>query len=248
MYEYNRLQGIMDMLEACKSSSIHDLAQKFYVSETTIRRDLNELEKQGKVRRVFGGVLLMERDLVTTPFYGHTTIDKDKQEIAQIASQYIQNGNTIMLDASSTTLALVPYLKRFKRLTIITNSAVSVASLQDLDADVFVTGGYMMHNSQGYTGNYAEEMLRNFNADILFFSASGLSMEGKITNQSYEAIAMIRVMLTQSRKKYFMCDSSKFDRENTYTVCWLNDIDGVITNKPFTGHIPQRCQMIYQAI
>ena len=71
VYEYNRLQGILDILEACKSISIHNLAQKLYVSETTIRRDLNELQKQGKVRRVFGGVLLMERDLVTTPFYGH---------------------------------------------------------------------------------------------------------------------------------------------------------------------------------
>ncbi len=247
MYEYNRLQGILDILEACKSTSIHNLAQKLYVSETTIRRDLNELQKQGKVRRVFGGVLLMERDLVTTPFYGHTTIDKDKQEIAKLASEHIQNNNTIILDASSTTLALVPYLKQFKRLTIITNSAVSTASLQDLDATVFVTGGYMMHNSQGFTGNYAEEMMRNFNADLLFFSAAGLTMDGKITSQSHEAVAMLRVMLKQSRKKYFMCDSSKFGRENNYTVCTLDELDGLITNTPFTGRIPESCRTIYKA-
>lgn len=171
MYEINRLKEILSILAENKSASVQTLAEKLYVSAATVRRDLRTLEKQGQVRRVFGGVILMENDPSNIPIHGRSTKVAELDKIAELAASHIKSGDTIMLDASHTACAIIPHLKRFRNLTIITNSAVSTAGLQDLEAQVFVTGGYIPKNAQSHVGFYAEEMIRNFKTDVLFFPA-----------------------------------------------------------------------------
>ena len=161
MYEYDRLREILNILAEQKSASVRALAQKLYVSDVTVRRDLNRLEKQGQVRRVFGVVILLENDQRGVPFYGHTTQDTVREELALKALDFIKNGDALMLDASSTSNALIRHLKRFRDLSIITNSAITIGGLQELDARIFITGGYMPRNCQGFVGSYAESMIRN---------------------------------------------------------------------------------------
>ena len=235
MYEYDRLREILNILAEHKSTSVHALAQKLYVSDATVRRDLNRLEKQGQVRRVFGGVILIESDQTDMSFYGHTTLDTDKEEIAIKALNFIKNGDTLMLDASSTSNALIRHLKRFRDLSVITNSAITIGGLQELDARVFITGGYMPRNCQGFVGSYAESMIRNFNADMCFFSCSGISMDGRVSNTTSEEIAIRQLMMRHSRKRILMADSSKFGQEHTFNLCTLDDIDVLISDAPFTG-------------
>lgn len=235
MLEYSRLSEILNMLSEDKSLSVRFLAQKLYVSEATIRRDLSTLERQGRVRRVFGGVVLLESDQTDLPFYGHTTRDSSKEEIAQKAVELIKNGSTLMIDASSTANALIRHLKRFQGLTIVTNSALIAGGLQELDAKVFVTGGYMPRNSQGFVGSYAESMVRNYNADLLFFSCGGLSMDGRVSDAACDEMSIRRVMMQHSRKRILLCDSSKFGSEQTFHLCTLDDVDELISDAPFTG-------------
>lgn len=235
MYEYDRLKEILNILAEHKSASVHSLAQQLYVSDATVRRDLNLLEKQGQVRRVFGGVILLETDQKGLPFYGHTTLDASKEEIALKAIEFVKNGDVLMLDASSTSNALIRHLRRFKGLTIITNSAITSGGLQELDAKVFITGGYMPRNTQGFIGSFAEDMIRNFQADTFFFSCDGLALDGRVTDASHEAISIRRLMMHCSRKHILLCDSSKFGLDHCYNICALKDLDVLISDAPFPG-------------
>ena len=233
MYEFDRLREILNILSEHKSYSVHDLAKKLYVSEATVRRDLNRLEKQGQVRRVFGGVILLENDHMDTAFHGRSTLDPDLDNIAQQATQYIKNGDVLMLDASSSSSALIRYLKRFRGLTIITNSAITTGGLQDLDAQVYITGGYMPRNSQGFVGSYAEEMIRNFKADTLFLSCAGLSLSGRVSDATSDENAIRRVMMQHASKRILLCDSAKFGKEFCYNLCTLEDVDALVSDAPF---------------
>jgi len=235
MLGFTRLNEILALLSEDKSSTVHALAQKLYVSDATLRRDLTLLEKQGYVRRVFGGVLLLESDQKDLPFYGHTTLDSSKEEIALKAAERINNGDVIMLDASSTANALIRHLVRFKGLTIITNSALTAGGLQELDARVFITGGHMPRHSQGFVGSFAESMIRNFNADICFFSCGALSLDGQVSDAVSEETPIRRAMMDRSRRRILLCDSSKFGRQACFNLCRLDDVDELISDAPFPG-------------
>lgn len=234
VYEFDRLREIMAILIQSKSASVRMLAQTLYVSEATVRRDLTALEKQGLVRRVFGGVLLLEGNQEEIPFYARLAqTDEHKEGIAVEATERIRNGDVLMLDASSTVSMMIRHLKRFQRLTIITNAGATMTSLQALDAKVIITGGLMMRNSQGFVGNYAETMVRNFNADLFFFSCGGISADGRVSDNISEETSIRRVMMRHSRKRILLCDSSKFGLECCYNLCTVDDVDEIISDQPF---------------
>jgi len=200
-----------------------------------VRRDLTLLEKQGNVRRVFGGVILLESDQKDLPFYGHTTEEASKESIALKAIELINNGDVIMLDASSTANALIRHLNRFKGLTVITNSAITTGGLQELNARVFVTGGFMPRHSQGFVGSYAETMISNFHADLLFFSCGGLSLNGIVSDTVNDEMSIRRVMMRHSKKSILLCDSSKFGLQHCFNLCSVDDLDELISDTPFPG-------------
>ena len=234
MFEFDRLREILGILTQSKSASVRMLARKLYVSEATVRRDLSALEKQGLVRRVFGGVVLIEGDREEIPFYARLAQGDEKQEgIALEAVERISNGDVLMLDASATVSRMIRHLKRFQRLTIITNSGITTSGLQELDAKIIITGGLMMRNSQGFVGSYTEAMVRNFNADLFFFSCGGLSADGRVSDLISEETSIRRVMMRHSRKRILLCDSSKFGRECCYNLCTVEDVDEIISDQAY---------------
>lgn len=249
MYEFERLQEMLSIITQSKSASVRMLAKTLYVSEATVRRDLTALEKQGLVRRVFGGVMLIEGDQEEIPFYARLNQgDESKEAIALKAVEHIKNGDVLMLDASSTVSRMIRHLKRFQRLTIITNSGITMSGLQELDAKIIITGGLMIRNSQGFVGSYAEAMVRNFNADLFFFSCGGICQDGRICDHISEETSIRRVMMWQSRKRYLLCDSSKFGLECCYNLCTVDDVDEIISDQAFkrtgmTREIDRACAL-----
>ena len=149
------------------------------------------------------------------------------------AVEHIKNGDVMMLDASSTVSRMIRHLKRFQRLTIITNSGITMSGLQELDAKIIITGGLMMRNSQGFVGSYAEAMVRNFNAGLFFFSCGGVSADGRVSDLISEEISIRRVMMHHSRKRILLCDSSNFGRECCYNLCTVDDVDEIISDQAF---------------
>ena len=160
------------------------------------------------------------------------------EEIALKAVELVDNNSVIMLDASSTSNALIRHLKRFRGLTIITNSALTAGGLQELDARVFVTGGYMPRNSQGFVGNFAENMIRNYYADMLFFTCGGVSLDGVCSDAVCDEMSIRQVMMRHARKRILLCDSSKFGKQHCFNLCTLDDVDELISDAPFPGRRP----------
>ena len=145
MFNIERQKEILHILEQRKSISVSELARLLYTSESTVRRDLSELERSGKVRRTFGGVVLEETLNREVPLLLRRSQNHEaKQKIAAKAASLIQNDQVIFLDASSTVAHLVPYLAKFSDLTVITNSPNTALELGSLGIRTYCTGGLLL--------------------------------------------------------------------------------------------------------
>ena len=155
-----------------------------------------------------------------------------KELAAKKAADLVNDGDTVLMDASTTVFRMCHYLKNKKHLKIITNNLGICQELGQLDnITVYCTGGTFVGNSGCFLGSYAEDFIRHIKADILFFSSQGISADGKITDVGEQEIAMRKVMLRSAKKKVFVCDSSKFGIEKPFLLCSLEDVDSVICDQ-----------------
>lgn len=231
MFEIERLDRILALLREKQTATVKALAAQLYASEATVRRDLNELENRGLVKRVHGGVVLLDGANRELPLYVREQQNVEaKRIIAGKAAHYLQDGQVIFLDASSTVMFLIKHLESFQSLTIITNGLKTAQELSTLNHKVYCTGGLMLHNSSAYVGDFAADFVRHFNADIFFFSSRGVSDDGRITDESSEETHVRRVMLAQSRQKIFLCDRSKLGKTYCYNLCHTSQTDAFLTN------------------
>ena len=231
MFEIERLDKIVALLKQRQTATVKALAAHLYASEATVRRDLNELEKRGLVKRLHGGAVLLDGANRELPLFVREQQNVEaKRIIAAKAAQHLKDGQVIFLDASSTVMFLIRHLEAFNALTIITNGLKTAEELRTLSHRVYCTGGLMLHNSSAYVGDFAADFVRRFNADIFFFSSRGVSSDGLITDESADETAVRRVMLQQSKKKIFMCDQSKIGKTYCYNLCHVNQLDGCITD------------------
>ncbi len=229
MYNLERQEEIIRILEERKSVSVHSLAERLYSSESTIRRDLCALERSGRVRRTFGGAVLEESNTKEVPLFLRLSRNGEaKKHIAEKAARLIENGKVIFLDASTTVAYLVPHLKQFKNLTVITNSPNTSLELGRSGITSYCTGGRLLESSEAYVGGEAEDFIRRFNADIMFFSSRGISVEGYITDSSVEESQIRRVMMAHTEKKYYLYDESKLGGKYLCNICSASEVDLII--------------------
>lgn len=232
MLEVNRLELILDYLREKKTAQVSVLSKRLYVSEATVRRDLSELERRGLVKRLHGGVMLLEGASQELPLYMREQQNEEaKRIIAKKASQYIKEGQVIFLDASSTAMRMIKYFNSFQNLTIVTNGVKTAQELSTSNHRVYCTGGLMLHNSSAYVGDYASDFVRNFNADLFFFSSRGVSLDGQITDASQEETHIRKVMFQHSRKRIFLYDHNKLGQVYCYNLCPLSQVDDAITDE-----------------
>ena len=234
-----RHNQIILALQQNPNISVKELAALLHFSEPTIRRDFTELHKKGIITKHYGGAILnqgaADREI---PFViRENEKSKTKSVICHKAAQLIRNGMVIMLDGSTTAYHLVPYLSKFKDIIVITSGAKTAVALAELQIPVFSTGGKMVTNSFSYVGKEAEESLRKFNANIMFFSCHGLSDEGAMTDPSIDEANLRQVMFTRAKEKYLLCDSSKFSKTYFYEMGTVKDIDGIISDSPLPTNI-----------
>lgn len=231
MLEVQRLEQILEYLSAKKTAPVNVLAKRLYVSEATIRRDLNELERRGLIKRLHGGAILLEGASHELPLYMREQQNGEaKRTIAEKAAHYIRENDVIFLDASSTSMHLIKYFHSFKHLTIVTNGVKTAQELSTVGHNVYCTGGLMLRNSYAYVGDYAADFVRNFNADLFFFSSRGVSEDGRITDTSQEETYIRKIMFQQSRKRIFLYDHTKIGHVYCYNLCTLAQIDDAITD------------------
>lgn len=231
MLKTERESQILDLLKEKEFISVADLSELLFASQSSIRRDLTNLEKKGLVRRSYGGAELIVSKSNVLPFStrAYSCVD-EKQIIAKKASDFVNDGDVVFLDQSSTCYFLAMELINKKGITVVTNSLNILNYLSLTDIKVISTGGVLSSDDRScMVGEGAEKTYESIFADVMFFSTKSLSADGVISDCTQEEIAVRKIMLKNSAKKVYLCNSAKFDTKSPYIQCTLSDIDILIS-------------------
>lgn len=232
MISAERLNKILDILKEKKYVSIKYLSENLYVSKSTIRRDLIELEKSGHIIRNRGGASLVSSNSfeLASQFRYKENFEK-KDYITDLALDFIENAMSICLDASSTVDLLSKKLHRFKKLILITNSVSIPSYFNDYEKiTVYCSGGLLKNNYNYYIGPSAEIYLAQFLPDLYIFSAKSIDRSG-IYEAEHDQIQIKRQMIENSKTSILLVDSSKFDTHSFIKVSDLDKIDYIISDQ-----------------
>jgi DeoR family myo-inositol catabolism operon transcriptional repressor len=212
-------------------ASIEELCSVFNVSKNTIRRDINELEKQGKIKKVYGGIILSDKK-TTEPFESREEKNKDaKQIIAELASNFVEDGDIIFIDSGTTTMHMIPYLSEKKNLTIITNNLhVIINSLPYYDLNVISTGGTLFRRTYSFVDVNAVANLKKYNISKAFMATTGVSIAKGLTNSSSYEYDIKKYIVESCDKVILLADNTKLDRVSLTTYYDLKDIHIFVTN------------------
>ncbi|NLM04961.1 MAG: DeoR/GlpR transcriptional regulator [Clostridiales bacterium] len=232
MFAEERRLKIAEMINRGDSVKVAQLSREFGVSESTIRRDLNELEKFGLITRTHGGAVSTQINKLEATF--NEKQDKyleEKQKIGKIAAQQIQDGDTIIIDSGTTTWHIAKYIEA-KNITIITNSIALANELSNReDIQLINTGGIIRSNTKAQVGSIAEKTIRQFRVDKTFIGANGVSLKSGITTPTLQEAEVKQAMIDVANKVYLLVDESKFEQVYFSWICDMEDMDYIITNR-----------------
>lgn len=234
MLAIERKSEILATLQREKSVLVAELSQKYNVTEETIRRDLDKLAKEGYVRKTYGGAVLNQNTGSELPFrVREKTNKKEKQTIAKLVQGVIGEGDSIMLDSSSTSLMVARNLKQYKKLTVITNSVEILLELSNCkNIKVISTGGELRESALSLGGRQAEQLLERYNVDKAVLSCKGVSMEKGITDSNEPEAQIKSTMRACAKMTIWAIDSTKFDRVSFVRLAKFRKGDIVVTDKP----------------
>jgi len=223
----------MDKIKQDKKVYVSELSQLFRVTEETVRRDLEKLEGDNLLRRSYGGAVLNEQKASEDlSFLKRSTINSETKEyIAQKAQNLISDGDTIMVDSSTTCLALLHHLQNHQDITIITNSIRLAYDFSTSPFRIISTGGSLRANSMALTGSATCTALERYYADIALISCKGIHEQLGVMESNEEESVVKQVMLAQAKKSLLLIDSSKFDKTAFVKTCELSAIDTLVTDK-----------------
>ncbi|MBP3437060.1 MAG: DeoR/GlpR transcriptional regulator [Clostridia bacterium] len=227
-----RETAILEYLRKHKGATVLELCAALFVSEPTMRRDLAKLNEAGKIIRTHGGAVHRSELGENLPLPMREKENPGaKTVIGKKCLDLINDGDTVMVDGSSTALALLQELGDKKSVVVITNSAKAPLVLANKNIKTFVTGGELASDTYVYVGGYAEFFLRKFNADICFFSVRTLTSDGMLTDNAIEENSVRKVMMSQSKKKVLMLDSGKLGEPCMSNLCTVNDVDLIVSER-----------------
>lgn len=212
--------------------TVSKLALELGVTEETIRRDLEKLEKSEALRRTHGGAVSIDETTYELSLEKRKATNvAEKQKLANIAANFVFSGDTIFLDASTTTFFMAKELKKLKNITVITNSLRVVTELSGCEYIKVISVGGIMSSNQSFVGSLAENCIReNYFANKMFFSAKGISPNIGILESNESECGIKQSMLMNSGTKYFICDSAKIGRVSFAKLASLQNIDYFITD------------------
>lgn len=222
---------ILDIIKSDKFIKVTELSKKLYINEATIRRDLNVLEQEGLVKRVYGGAVLSNGQDSEIPLMHREVINAvQKKQIAENAAQEVENGDTVFLDSSSTVSFMVPFLESKSGLRIVTNGAKTTLLLSKLhNAEIISLGGKLRENSLSFCGQSTYQSLSEYFFDKAFFSCHAYSEEFGLMDNNEDEARLRRLLIKHSRKTYFLADASKKGNTSFFKICDIKDIYKIIS-------------------
>lgn len=235
----DREEKILDILRRQGSAGADEMARELYISRPTLRRDLIKLEQKGAVNRTHGGAKLTTRPADDT-IPASLRMDEDsgaKNMIASEAAKLVRDGDTVMLDGSTSALYLAAALREKHDVVVITSGARTALILGGMGINTICTGGQLIGSSESFIGGDALRTISCYNADVVFFSCRGLDDEGNLTDNSVGEDLVRLEMMKRSRKSVLLLDSGKIGRRCLHNLRHVSEIDHVVCDKPLPEDI-----------
>ncbi|WP_208586078.1 DeoR/GlpR family DNA-binding transcription regulator [Gracilibacillus suaedae] len=235
MLKTKRITAILDYVQRKHSVSLDDLVKEFNVSKNTIRRDVQELVDQKKLQKVYGGVSIPRP--LTVPYQDRKIQNfKEKEIIAELAADYIKDGDIIFLDSGTTTGAILEFIKN-KSLTIVTNNMdFTLDATPYPQLQIYGTGGVFERSTRSYVGMDSAETIAKYNFNKAIMATTGLSIDKGFTNSSPLETQIKRNAMEKSETIFVLADHSKFDRYSITTYGYFDEIDYIITDREPPKH------------
>lgn len=226
-----RRKQILDLIKTKQKIDIEELTPMFNVSLMTIRRDLNQLEKEGLLIRTHGGAAAPYGLKEETPYLQKESANKkEKRAIALRAAELVHDHSAIILDSGTTTFELAKVLKEKEGLTVVTNDILIAAELLHSSVEVIVTGGELQRGVGAMFGAHTQLLLKELNVAQFFLGAHAIDPEAGVTAPTMEKATIKRLMIEASKETWLIADSSKFGQRSFAHVCNLDQVSGIITD------------------
>lgn len=228
-----RQKKIFEIIKKEKTISNKSLQSKLFISESTLRRDLNEMSRQGIIHRTHGHSTLIDSSSRESSILVRVqTQVKEKNSIAVKCATLLGKNESYFVDSSSTAGYLLPLLDNIPNVTVVTNGLNNAAILTQFPTvRVYLPGGIIYNNTNSVLGIDTVDYIKKFNCNAFIFSCGGLSLTSGITEASLEQALVKREMLNHSKVHILLADHTKFDKVFLCQSCEFKDLDYVITDK-----------------
>ena len=219
-------------LEEAGTLNVGEVSDRLGVSVVTIRKDLDDLERQGLLQRTFGGAVFSHRSRFNQSFLERANQQRlEKRAIAAAALEYIHDGDTIFLDAGTTTLALAQRLKeQVRAVFVITCSVGAALDLSSAGYDILLLGGMIRNKSLALLGRETLGVIARYRADKAFLGSSGFTVEMGHATPNAEDAQVKEAMMRAASETYVLVDSSKYGHHCLTSFARFDEVDLTITD------------------
>lgn len=251
MTTFERRQQLLALLREHPGIKVAELAERLAVSEGTIRNDLTALDEAQQIKRVRGGAVLREDAPTHSPALTARarTNASAKQRIARWAADMIEDGDSILLDASSTVFYMAQYLQDCRNLTIFTNGIEIARALAKNNSNTTIlVGGVVRPDGTSVTGHLGEKLLRDMHIKTAFVSCSGLSMDAGLTEVDLQEAQLKSHMIDCADHVTALIDSSKFGRASLAPFATLDRISQIVTDSDVPAHFVEQLRRSNSAL
>ncbi|MBM7624168.1 DeoR/GlpR family DNA-binding transcription regulator [Sporohalobacter salinus] len=239
MFAEERQKKILELIKQRDSVKVNQLSEKFSVSPSTIRRDLKELEQENLIKRTHGGAVNNE-SMKFEPSVSEKEEQrlKEKEWIGSAAANLVVDGESIILDAGTTTAQIAKNLTEGSDLTVITNGINVAAELEKIEGiEILVAGGRLKQKTLSLIGSIAQQMLKKIKVDKAFIGVNGITVEDGLTTPDIEEAKTKEIMIETAKEVIVVADHSKFGQVTFAQICSLEKIDKIITDKTIDDEI-----------
>ena len=241
MFQKERLDNILKYIQKNGYVTTRSLVENLHYSIASINRDLNVLARQGHIKRSYGGVEFIERKYTPYKFRQHKQ-KEEKERIAKKAAEFIEDGDTIFISASTTNEYMIPYLLNKKNLHVITNNMYLACTLSEMHVKVTCLGGTIVEFPYFLGGSDTIENANRHGADKFFFTTSSFTDDGRIgTGQSF--YNMYLAMKNNSDKTFYLTTSDKLTKKTDIKLFFhdFSKMDYIISDYEFSDELKKSC-------
>jgi DeoR/GlpR family transcriptional regulator of sugar metabolism len=216
-------------------ASLESIAERFGISFSTARRDLEDLRQRGRIRRFRGGAIhIGNHEGILDVRHPESRCFEEKERIGRTVARMIRDGDAIAIADGTTTYQVARHL-RGRAVQVVTNSLPIAALLgESRETEVILVGGSILPRADVTLGPHAAEMIRNLNVDLAILGTAGITKDG-LFNKHIGLVAVHRAMMRSAERVIVAADHSKFGRKSLARLCGWSEIHHLVTNEAVDG-------------